>query len=170
LEAAHEAGCAETAKLFRIGIEEPVDALITSAGGWPYDCSFMQALKAVFNVQEVVRTGGSVLWIARSEEGMKKDFLRWGCIESDEEMESAVRANYNLTGHNSIMLRQLVRRLRVAFWSDLPDEEVRTMGLHPVHSLEEGIDWLVASLPQDFQYAVAPFANVTCATLDAQGG
>ena len=76
-----------------------------------------------------------------------------------------MRADYNLTGHNSLMLRRLVRRVRVAFWSDLPDEEVRTMGLHPVRSLGEGLAWLAASQPPGFCCAVVPFANVTCAKL-----
>jgi len=165
LEAAHEAACAEAEKAFRVELPEPVDAVITSAGGSPYDCNFMQALKAVFDVQEIVRPDGAILWVAQCPDGMKPGFLRWAEVDSDEGLEQAVRADYDLTGHNSIMLRALRRRARVAFWSGLPDEDVRALGLEPVHSLQEGVRWLCDVLPKPFRYAVVPWANVTYATL-----
>jgi nickel-dependent lactate racemase len=165
LEAAHEAGCAEAERAFKVELPEPVDALITSAGGSPYDCNFMQALKAIFDVQEAVRPGGAILWVAQCPDGMKPGFLRWAEVDSDEELERAVRADYDLTGHNSIMLRALRRRARVAFWSGLPDEHVRALGLEPLHSLREGADWLCDELPKRFRYAVAPWGNVTYAAL-----
>ena len=162
LQAAHEAGCAEAEKVFKVEVEAPFDALITSAGGAPYDCNFMQAIKAVFDVQEAVRPGGAILWIAQCPYGIKDGFLRWGRIESDEELENSVRSDYNLTGHNSIMLRRLLRRARVALWSELPEEKARILGIEPVHSLQEGLDWLAGALQNDSRCGVVPFANVTC--------
>ena len=91
--------------------------------------------------------------------------MRWGRIESEEELDRSVRSDYDLTGHNSVMLRALIRRVRVALWSSLPDEDVRAAGLEPVHSLGEGTDWLLERLPKAFRYAIVPFANVTHATL-----
>jgi len=164
LEAAHQAGCAQAERTSKLEVEEPLDAVITSAGGWPYDCDFVQGLKAVFNVQEVLRPGGAMLWIARCPGGMKEKFLRWAAIESDEELEGAVRADYDLAGHNSIMLRKLTGRVRVALWSELPGEDVRGLGLEPVHSLEAGVDWLLGALPDGFRYGVVPFGNVTYVT------
>ncbi len=165
LEAAHDSGCTETERIFKIGIEQPLDAVITSAGGWPYDCNFMQALKAVFDIQEIVRPGGAILWIAECSEGMKKGFLDLAHIESDEELDRSVRSCYNLEGHNSIMLRKVTRNMRVALWSVLPDHSVRALGLEPVHSLQESVDWLLRVFPDNFRYAVVPFANVTYTTL-----
>jgi lactate racemase len=169
LTQAHLAGCREAEAIFKVAAAEPLDAVVTSAGGSPYDCNFMQALKAAFNVQEVVRPGGAILWVARCPGGMARGFTRWGSIGSDEQLNCDVRANYDLTGHNSIMLRRLVRKVRVALWSDLADEDVRTVGLEPVHSLEEGVAWLMETCPGNFRYGVAPFANVTYATSAGDG-
>jgi nickel-dependent lactate racemase len=166
---AHEAGCAEAGKRFRLTVDEPLDAIVTSAGGAPFDCNFMQALKAAFNVQEALRPGGSLLWIARCPDGMKEGFLEWARISADEELVESVLAGYNLTGHNSVMLRRLARRARVAFWSDLPDEKVRALRFTPVHSVQEGVEWLGKELPSGFRCGVVPFANVTHVT-SAQGG
>ena len=142
-----------------------MDVLITSAGGHPYDYNFMQSLKAVFNVQDIVRPGGAILWIAECPRGIQPEFLRWCSITSDEELDEAVRENYDLKGHNSLMLRRLTRRAEVALWSALPDDVVRTLGLHPLRSLTEGIEWIRGRVSGDFTYAVVPYANAVSATL-----
>ena len=165
-EAAHEEGCRQAAQMFRISVPEPLDVLITSAGGHPYDSNFMQSLKAVFNVQDVVRPGGAILWVAECSSGINPGFLPWAEIESDAQLERAVRDRYALTGHNSLMLRHLIRRVDVALWSSLPADVVARLGLHPVASLEEGLRWIEGKHSSGFSYAVVPHANVMCAALD----
>jgi lactate racemase len=165
-ETAHEEGCRQGAEWFRLTLPEPVDVLITSAGGLPYDCNFMQSLKAVFNVQDIVRPGGAILWVAECAGGIQPGFVQWAAIESDAELEEAVRAQYALTAHNSLMLRNLIRKADVALCSALPTETVQKLGLHPVASIEEGLRWVREKFPRSFTYAVAPCANAICATLE----
>lgn len=164
-EAAHVEGCRRADILHRTRLDAPVDAVITSAGGSPYDCNFMQSLKAVMNVRDAVRPGGAVLWVAECPFGIDPDFLKWAAIESDDELEAAVRERYNLKGHNTLMLRLLARRADVALCSGLPADDVRAMGFHPVASLVAGLEWLKGRLGAGFSYYVAPHANVTCATV-----
>ena len=164
-EIAHEEGCRLAAQCLRLTVPEPVDVLVTSAGGLPYDCNFMQALKAVFNVQNIVRPGGAILWVAECPQGINPGFLGWAAIQSDSELDAAVRAKYSLTGHNSIMLRQLIRKADVALCSTLPPEVVAKLGLHPVSSLEEGMRWVLGKFEGEFTYAVVPYANVMCAEM-----
>jgi lactate racemase len=165
VEAAHEEGCRLADSMFHTRLTEPVDALVTSAGGSPYDCNFMQSLKAVMNVRDVVRPGGAILWIAECPFGIQPEFLTWSEIASDEQMEDAVRARYDLKGHNSLMLRSLSRGADVALLSGLPPDAVRKLGFHPVTTLDEGAGWLRERFRGDFRYAVVPYANVTCASL-----
>jgi nickel-dependent lactate racemase len=165
-EEAHEEGCRRARALLRLSVTEPVDAVITSAGGHPYDYNFMQSLKAVFNVRDIVRPRGAMLWVAECPSGINPAFLPWAAIESDEELDAAVRRRYALTGHNSLMLRHLVRKVDVALLSTLPPDVVAKLGLHPVASIDEGLRWILDRFPSDFTYAVVPHANVMCATLD----
>lgn len=165
-QAAHLAGCQEVGNRFQIKLESPVDAVISSAGGNPYDCNFMQSLKAAFNIADIIKPGGSLLWISECPAGIQEGFDRWAAFGSDEEMEAAIREKYDLKGHNSLMLRMLTRKAKVALWSKLPADVVRQLGLHPVSSLSEGIDWLTANFADNFSYAYVPFANVTHATLN----
>jgi len=168
-EAAHQEGCRQALDVLRVLLEEPVDVLISSAGGSPYDDNFMQSLKAVFNVQEVVRPGGTILWVAECSRGINPGFLSWASIQSDTELDRAVRERYALTGHNSLMLRQLIRRVEVGLWSGLPPDTVSQLGIHPIASLEEGLSWIRQRHPRGFTYAVVPHANVMCAALEPTG-
>ena len=107
-----------------------------------------------------------MLWLAECPSGINPGFLPWAEIESDADLEAAVRSRYALTGHNSLMLRQLVRRADVALVSMLPPEVVSKLGLHPMASLEKGLEWVLDRFAGDFTYAVVPYANVMCAAID----
>jgi nickel-dependent lactate racemase len=165
VEQAHLDGCARVDRMFHRRIAAPVDALVTSAGGSPYDCNFMQALKAVMNVANVVRDGGAILWLAECTHGIHPGFLEWAAIARDQDLEAAVRSQYNLRGHNTLMLRELTRRLEIALCSRLRDEDVRQMGFHPVRDLASGLAWLSDQLGDDYTWMSVPNGNVTCASL-----
>jgi lactate racemase len=163
-QGAHQAGCEQARKLCEIKIDKQVDAVVTSAGGAPYDCNFMQSLKALFNVKDIVRQGGYILWMAECTGGIQPEFSSWCSISSTEELAQAVRTKYDLKGHNSLMLRKLLDHCHVALFSKLPPEVVTGLGLHPVSSMQEGIEWINRNLVGRYSYAVAPFANVISAS------
>ena len=162
--AVHQEAGRRVAAFSQVRLKEPFDAVVACAGGAPNDCNFMQALKAVMNTRELVRPGGALLWVAACPGGIHPGFLEWAKVASDDELEEQVRANYNLTGHNSIMLRRIARRAHTALCSRLPAEVVSAMGYHRVTTLQEGFDWLGERLGKGSRYAVVPFANITCGT------
>jgi nickel-dependent lactate racemase len=162
-QAAFAAGCEIVERHFRLLVEEPVDVLITSPGGAPHDCNFMQAIKAVLNLRSVLRPGGHILWLAECGGGIHPGFLRWATIEDDSALERAVRSDYALTGHNAIMLRRLVREAQVELHSGLPEADVRRMGFVPVASPQAALDEIARGQRDGFRAAVAACANVICA-------
>lgn len=169
LETAHNEGCRLAGEWLCLRMDEPCDALVSSAGGWPCDCDYVQALKTAFNVRDAVREGGALLWVAEATNGIRPSFLQWTHVADDEALEAAVRARYDLSGHNSILLRQLTRRLRVALFSALPDAQVAALGLTPVHSLAEGLRWLDERTPAGGRRAWVPCANITHVTAAPPG-
>ncbi len=50
-------------------LPEPVDAVITSAAGYPLDLSFYQTIKGVTAVQHILKPGGTVLILGECAEG-----------------------------------------------------------------------------------------------------
>jgi nickel-dependent lactate racemase len=169
-EASHAAACARALELHQLRVREPFDALVTSAGGAPYDCSFVQALKAIFNVRDLVRPGSAVLWVAECPEGVMPAFLEWAKIEDDAAFEREARRAYDLGAHNTVMLRAFSRVARVALVSGLPPGVVRRLGLEPMATVEAGVAWLRAQTAPGARIGVVPFANVTHATLERTGG
>ena len=164
-ERAHEAGCRTAKNNFTCLLDAPVDAVITSPGGEPHDGNFIQAVKALFNVQDVVRPNAKILWIASCRGGIMPGFLKWAEIDDDEELEGAVRQQYNLAGHNSIMLRRLLRKTQVALYSELPADQVRKLGIQPLESIEQGVNWLAADTDSHSACALVTHANLVHATL-----
>jgi len=160
VEQAHQAGCRQAKEMFQVRVAEPFDVVISSAGGLPYDGNFMQALKAAFNVREIIRPGGIFLWISECGEGIHPGFLHWAEYACDQEMEDAIRDNYALTGHNSLMLRQFIRRADVGLYSSLAPDVVTKLGLRPVTSPEDAMAWVRQRFPHRFRCAVVPHANV----------
>ena len=160
--AAHEAGCRAVGELFSIGIREPSPAVVASPGGDPYDCSFMQALKTVMQASACVADGGGMLLVARCPEGILPGFLRWGGERPLPELAREILANYDLTGHNTYLLRAALRRIAVVLVSDCPPAQVSALGLVPAASVEEGWDLLRRRIgePAPAYYAV-PYGNVT---------
>ncbi|HWG58135.1 MAG TPA: nickel-dependent lactate racemase [Candidatus Acidoferrales bacterium] len=67
---AHAAGAEFVARVMRESLPEPVDAVITTAAGYPLDLTFYQAVKGVTAAAHVVKPGGKILLLAACDEGI----------------------------------------------------------------------------------------------------
>lgn len=50
-------------------LDKPVDAVITTAAGYPLDLTFYQAVKGITAASHIVKPGGKILLLAACEEG-----------------------------------------------------------------------------------------------------
>jgi len=66
---AHRAGVAFVSKVMLETLPQPVDAVITTAAGYPLDLTFYQAIKGITAAQHIVKPGGTILLLAACEEG-----------------------------------------------------------------------------------------------------
>lgn len=67
--AAHAAGVKFVSESLLETIPEPVDAVITTAAGYPLDLTFYQAIKGITAAQHILKPGGKILLIAECDEG-----------------------------------------------------------------------------------------------------
>jgi nickel-dependent lactate racemase len=51
-------------------LEEPVDAVITTAAGYPLDLTYYQAIKGITAASHIVKDGGKILLLAECQEGV----------------------------------------------------------------------------------------------------
>jgi nickel-dependent lactate racemase len=67
---AHAAGVAFVEQTCLERLDEPVDAVITSAAGYPLDLTFYQVVKGITAAQHMVKPGGRILVIGQCAEGV----------------------------------------------------------------------------------------------------
>ncbi len=68
-EAAHAQGVEYVSRIMLETLDEPADAVITTAAGYPLDMTFYQAVKGVTAASHIVKPGGRILLIAECGEG-----------------------------------------------------------------------------------------------------
>jgi nickel-dependent lactate racemase len=67
--AAHRQGMDFVSQVMLETLEEPVDAVITTAAGYPLDLTFYQAIKGITAASHIVKPGGKILLLAECAEG-----------------------------------------------------------------------------------------------------
>jgi nickel-dependent lactate racemase len=70
IERAHAAGMDAVEREVRVDLDGPADVVITSAGGYPLDATFYQAIKGLTAALNVVRRGGVIILAAALSEGI----------------------------------------------------------------------------------------------------
>ncbi|MBK9168685.1 MAG: nickel-dependent lactate racemase [Bryobacterales bacterium] len=66
---AHREGVQFVSRALLERMDEPVDACITTAAGYPLDLTFYQSIKGITAAQHIVKPGGRILLVAACEEG-----------------------------------------------------------------------------------------------------
>ena len=67
--AAHRKGVEWVSKTLLDRLDGPVDAVVTSAAGYPLDLTFYQTIKGITAAQHILKPGGRILVVAECKEG-----------------------------------------------------------------------------------------------------
>ena len=143
-EQAHAVGCE-----FLLGqckaAPKQADIVITTNGGYPLDQNVYQAVKGMTAAEATVKEGGVIIMLAKSGDGHGGEaFYRQLAEEPDiqKTMDMFLARGRNETvpdqWQTQIFLRVL-KRARVLYLSEMPDDMVRAMHMIPIHSLQEGL-------------------------------
>ncbi len=68
--AAHQAGCKMVEQMSVQRLTEPVDLVVTSAGGYPLDATFYQVSKGLIAASNCLREGGAIVIACECREGL----------------------------------------------------------------------------------------------------
>jgi len=69
-EQAHAAGVDFLSESSAVDLDEPVDAVITSAAGYPLDLTFYQTIKGITAAEHILKPGGKILVLSECCEGI----------------------------------------------------------------------------------------------------
>ncbi len=112
--AAHEEACRRTADIYRVNAAQG-DVIVSSPGGYPYDCDLVQGKKAIVPATELVNEGGAVILLAECAEGLGSEptFLEWLRTKTPKQVVEDVRKRelFSLGAHGAnILARPIVER------------------------------------------------------------
>jgi nickel-dependent lactate racemase len=86
-EKAHRSGVEFVSRALLQTLDEPVDAVITTAAGYPLDLTFYQAIKGVTAASHIVKPGGHTLLMAACDEGVGAPEFRRMVLEAGTDVE-----------------------------------------------------------------------------------
>ena len=139
----HEKGCAWYNEHFSTTVPEKADVVIVSVGGYPKDIDFIQTHKALEHAKHAAKKGGTIILLGQCADGVGNPyFLPWFDYPSIEAMEPAVRESDKVYAQTAYSTRIKVEAFNVVLVSDLPEADVRKMGMTPRRTLDEALSIL----------------------------
>ena len=170
LERAHAAGMDAVEREVRVDLDEPADIVITSAGGYPLDATFYQAVKGLTGALNVVRRGGTIILAAAVSEGVGSDdfqqLLR-GARSNDDFMARITAPGFFRIDQWMVQhLCQVLRKAEVVLVTDgLAPETVRGLLATPAASVEDAVEQALQRYGPRVHVAVLPQGPYVLATV-----
>jgi len=159
-ELAHSAGVEFVRQSTLAPLAEPVDAVITTGGGYPLDLTYYQSIKGVTAAAHVLKPGARMLLLAACREGvgspefrqMVRSYPDWkSCLEDLDSRPVAID-QWQLE-----KLALVARRARM-LWCvpGVPAEDRRSIWGETFEDPQAAADALAGGLPADASVAVIP--------------
>jgi lactate racemase len=118
---AHREGCRAVDAALSAAVDEPYDAIIASAGGYPLDLDLRQAHKGLENACAALKHGGTILFYAECGNGAGhqrfSDFVQQ--YEDEFAMQKALEQRFEVGGHKAYWIARLGRLYDVCLVSTL---------------------------------------------------
>lgn len=157
---AHEAGCRFYRERFAWPLSEKCDLVIASCGGFPKDINLIQAHKSMEYAAQALKDGGVMILLAECRDGFGNGtFFNWFRYKCLEELEAALRAQYEINGQTAYSLLQKALRFRIILVSQFPVQQVEEMGMIPTKTLDEAMKMAVGMLPEEWRCYLMPEAG-----------
>lgn len=121
------------------------DIVISTNGGYPLDQNVYQSVKGMTAAEATVKMGGVVIMISKSADGVAGDHFYHQMADEpdiDKTLDLLMKRGRNETLPDQWMTHILIRilkRAKVVYISDAPDDIIRDMHLIPAHSIEEAL-------------------------------
>ncbi len=156
---AHQEGCEKVKALSSRQVDEPVDLVITSAGGYPLDATFYQVSKGLIAARNILKKGGSIIVACECREGLGSPEYSEMILEArtpDEFFECYMDPDNFMIDQWCLQTtyQALDHAGRVYVYAPhLSEKELSALGMTKIDNLQQTIDTLVADNPK---VAVAP--------------
>ncbi len=143
LESSHLLAADYVKSFSNILLSEKPDIIVTTCG-YPLNCEFYQALKALIAFTKILDPDLSIVLYAECPEGVNSpDMMRpFELFDSLDEIDNYVMNNYKIQMDHTLPLTKILRKKSSIFVyaPGVLDEEIRTLWLEPCNSLSNAIN------------------------------
>lgn len=158
IQKAYEAGIRFCRAQVTDYIEDMVDIVITTGGGYPLDCTLYQTVKGMVSAGRIVKQGGTIIIASMCSEGIGSPEFKKLLSEMqspDEFLEMIQREDYFILDQWQVEeLVKVLKKAKVKIYSEglKGKEKMLSPHLHLVESIEESL----AEYGQKAKIAVIP--------------
>ena len=139
--AAHGAGTEFLSSLCGVDAVD-ADIVITTNGGYPLDQNMYQAVKGMTAAEATVRSGGVIIMLAASGDGIGGDHF-YHQLADEPDIDKTMRIFLSRDRGQTVpdqwqtqILLRILQHAHVVYVSEMPDDTVRSMHMHPAHSID----------------------------------
>jgi nickel-dependent lactate racemase len=157
---AHAAGVKYVSEIMLERLDEPVDAVITTAAGYPLDMTFYQAIKGVTAASHIVKPGGRILLCAECSEGTGAHEFHSMVIENPDDSEFLRKLEHRPVEVDQWQLEKLAmvtQKLDLLYYvPGIASVDRESLWGQAYDSPEEAVAALLEGLPPGARIAVIP--------------
>ena len=160
---AHREGIAYIDKMYKRELDEKVDIVVATCGGYPKDINLYQAQKGLENASYAVRDGGSIILLAECREGLGEELFEEWMLKAKNPHEPVewIQKDFQLGAHKAAVICMVLEKKKVYLVSGMKEELVRDIFFIPAKSAQGALDEALKEYGEDARVIVLPYANST---------
>ncbi len=119
-------------------VESPADIVIASPGGYPKDINLYQSQKALENIKDIARPGGTIILMASCSEGFGEDvFEEWmGRVKDYCAISERLKDKFVLGGHKAVAVSRVIKDMKVHLYSEFDRAATKKMGFEKINDIQ----------------------------------
>jgi len=143
--------------IYRREVERPADIVVASPGGYPKDINLYQSQKALENIKDIARPGGTIVLIASCSEGFGEDtFEEWmGQVKDYDAIKSKLKSCFVLGGHKAVAVSKVISGKKVYLYSEFGKDATENMGFLKLDDIQQCLDKAIEE-NSDIKITVVP--------------
>ena len=116
--------------IYKREVERPADIVVASPGGYPKDINLYQSQKALENIKDIARSGGTIILIASCSEGFGENtFKEWmGQAKDYDAISGKLKSCFVLGGHKAVAVSKVISGKKVYLYSEFGKDATEKMG------------------------------------------
>lgn len=125
--------------IYVTSIQERVDVVFTSAGGYPKDINIYQAQKALDNAYQAVKPGGTIVLVAECKEGIGNNICEQWIEEASsiQDIEERLKKCFILGGHKAYAIAKIAKEVDIILLSSLDKSLTKKMFMEPAEDIRQ---------------------------------